>query len=219
MRTTLFLLGALLVACTIAAPIESSSATAATRGPHSERFLKKIRKGVKKVGRKVKKVTKKVTKKVAKVVKHYAICNRATKSAFASAFVTAVSAPVIKKRCQPMSASEWRRVGCGFPPAFRHTRVCAPAVWGGILGKVFKARAMALKTKILFRNGITRAYLFNTSEGRALMRHELQHIRQQSHTSAYRFGYNYISGYCRAGRSYKNNYYEVDARKYQKDVC
>ena len=195
MRTTLFILGALVVACTIAAPIESSSITAGAQGPHSERILGGF----------------------ADKLKCLAQCNPVSKGAFATAFAAAVAAPVIKSRCQPMSISEWQRVKCEFPPSFRHTRVCAPAVWGGVLGKIINARGMALKTKILIRNGITRAYLFNTSDGRKLLRHELQHIRQQSGVPALKWGYRYISGYCRAGCSYKNNFYEVDARRYEYD--
>eukprot|EP00173_Palmaria_palmata_P004914 Plantae.Rhodophyta-Palmaria_palmata.ctg7707.p1 GENE.Plantae.Rhodophyta-Palmaria_palmata.ctg7707~~Plantae.Rhodophyta-Palmaria_palmata.ctg7707.p1 ORF type:complete len:211 (+),score=23.21 Plantae.Rhodophyta-Palmaria_palmata.ctg7707:38-670(+) len=175
--------------------------------PTESRFLKKLWKSIKKT---VKKAGKKVTKGL--------VCNKATKAAFGTAFAAAVAVPA-KFNCRSMTAAEWAKVGCSSPASHRKTLICAPAVWGGVLGKVIKADAMALKTKILFRNGISRHSLFYTSKGRALMRHELTHIRQQAGVSSYKWGYRYMDAYCDAGRSYSNNRFEKEARTFQNDIC
>lgn len=146
-------------------------------------------------------------------------CNSASKAAFATAFKVAAAVRAPYPRCKSMTWSEWKLVGCGFAHQLRYTKICAPAKWGRVLRRVIKADAMALKTKILFRHGISRKWLFNTSRGRALVRHELQHIRQQSSLSAYKYGWRYIGAYCRVGRKYWKNPYEVDARKFQYDSC
>lgn len=213
---------------------------------HDERFLKKlgrglkkaaksvgkgikkatrgVKKGIKKAARGAKKGIKKAGRAVSKVVKgigkaaaHAAVCNPASKAGFATAFAAAVAAPA--PHCRSMTASEWRRVGCNSPSRHRRTRICAPAVWGGVLGKIIKANAMALKTKVIFRKGITRSWLFNTSRGRALVRHELTHIRQQDGVGSYKWGYRYITAYCKVGRSYYKNKFEVEARRFQNDIC
>eukprot|EP00188_Purpureofilum_apyrenoidigerum_P002047 Plantae.Rhodophyta-Purpureofilum_apyrenoidigerum.ctg2219.p1 GENE.Plantae.Rhodophyta-Purpureofilum_apyrenoidigerum.ctg2219~~Plantae.Rhodophyta-Purpureofilum_apyrenoidigerum.ctg2219.p1 ORF type:complete len:215 (-),score=22.36 Plantae.Rhodophyta-Purpureofilum_apyrenoidigerum.ctg2219:724-1368(-) len=142
-------------------------------------------------------------------------CNAASKGAFATAFAAAVSAPAVG--CFTMSTTEWESVGCDNPSSHRYTKICAPAKWTPVL-KLF-ATAMALKKKILVKSPYNRSSLFGTATGRALMRHELTHIRQQSGISSFKFGYRYISGYCDAGCSYAKNKYEVEADKYQNDSC
>lgn len=176
-------------------------------------FLKKLRKKIKKTISKVKKEIGKIGKKA----KHVAACNPVTKSAFATAFSAAVTVPA--RNCPRITEAEWKKVGCSNPASHRRTRICAPAVWGGVLGKVIKASAMSLKSKVLFKRGISRWWLFNTREGRKLVRHELAHIRQQAGVSAWRWGYRYYAAYCSAGRSYSKNRYEVDARRYENDIC
>lgn len=142
-------------------------------------------------------------------------CNAVSKAAFAAAFSTAVAAPAVG--CQTMTADQWNSVGCDNPSTDRFTKICAPARWSSVL-RLF-ATAMALKTKILVRSPNTMTSLFGTPNGRALIRHELTHIRQQSSLSSYAFGYSYISEYCKAGCSYWDNIYEVEARRYQNDNC
>lgn len=150
-------------------------------------------------------------------VKDKAVCNAASKAAFGNAFAAAVKASAWG--CQSMTPAEWQKVGCSSPARHRSTKLCVPANWGGVLKNIIKADAMALKTKVLFKKGMTRFDLFNTSKGRALLRHELAHIRQQDGVSAYRWGYRYLDAYCDAGRSYEDNKYEVEARTFQNDSC
>ncbi len=114
------------------------------------------------------------------ISKNWWICNPVSKAAFAAAFVVAYKAPTTYPRCRSMTRAEWKLVGCDNPSHHRSVKICAPAVWGRVLGRIVGADAMALKNKILFRHGITRRWLFTTPRGRALVRHELAHIVQQS---------------------------------------
>ena len=129
------------------------------------------------------------------------VCNKASKAAFAVAFSAAAAAPAIG--CKKMTESQWKKVGCDSPRSHKSTKMCAPAKWSGVL-KMF-ATAMSLKKKVLFKKPWTMSKLFNTKSGRSLVRHELAHIRQQRGISSYKFGYRYISGYCKAGCSYSKN--------------
>lgn len=135
------------------------------------------------------------------LIQKLTICSPGVKGNLALAFSVAVNSPAIG--CKRMSNSEWQKVGCNNPKRDRETLICAPAKWSNAL-KLF-ADAVALKTKILFREPYNNKKLFTTSRGRALVRHELTHIRQQAKMSSYLFGYRYYTAYCKAGCSYSKN--------------
>lgn len=124
------------------------------------------------------------------------------------------------RRCFYMTATEWSKVGCGFSQDLKQTKICAPSREEEfVMQNVMNAKAVALGNRVLFRKGLNRTLLFNSPQGRALVRHELRHIAQQRMMPALVYGALYMTSFCDSECTYSKISYEVDARKWQRDSC